>query len=243
MYKVVIIDDEFVIRDGMCSIVNWEKYDCEVVGTADDGLEGKKIIETLQPDIIFVDIHMPNCDGLKMLEALKDTIKDTQVTIMTGFGEFTYAKQAIKLGVTRYLMKPSQMDEIEDAMACMVENLNIKTGKLYFKTENFLVNSVLKAVDERYDMKLTLTDIAEENQVSVCHLSKLISKYCDKTFKEILNETRIKSAKKILLSTNLKVYEVSEKVGITDVTYFSKIFKKYADGMLPNEYRNNPRKI
>ena len=243
MYKVVIIDDEYVIRDGMSTIVDWAKYDCEVVGTADDGVEGKKIIEKLQPDIIFTDIKMPNCDGLQMLESLGDVLKNKEVAIMTGFGEFEYAKKAIKLGVTRYLMKPSQMDEIKDAMVCMVENLDSKTGKSHYNTENFLANSVLKSIEERYSEKLTLTIIAEENEVSVSHLSKLTNKYCGKTFKELLNETRIKYAKKILIETNLKVYEVSEKVGITDVTYFSKIFKKYSSGMLPNEYRNNPNKF
>jgi len=76
MYKVVIIDDECEIRKGMSNLVNWERYGCQVVGTADNGVEGKKLIKELKPHIIFTDIRMPICDGLEMLSQLKEEIAD-----------------------------------------------------------------------------------------------------------------------------------------------------------------------
>ncbi|MFZ2537679.1 MAG: response regulator [Oscillospiraceae bacterium] len=238
MYKAVVIDDEAVIREGMCNLVPWGKYDCTVVGTADDGVEGGKLIREKNPDIIIVDICMPNQDGLSMLCDLKDVLPTKEITIMTGFGELDYARQAIKIGVTRYLMKPSQIDEIEEALYCMVENLNVRTGKTHNKIENHLVNAVLQYIEAHYNEKITLIEIAELNFVSVWHLSKLINKYCEKTFKELLNETRMRYARKFLQETNFRVYEVSEMVGVSDITYFSKIFKKYSNGVSPNEYRN-----
>ena len=238
MYKVVIIDDEFVIRDGMCTLVNWNEFNCEVVGTADDGLTGVDIIKKLQPDIIFVDIHMPNCNGLEMLTKIKDEIKDTEITILTGFAEFAYAQKAIELGVNRYLMKPSQMDEIIEALVSMTKHLDVKKGEVSLETENYLVNKVIKDIKNNYASKITLNDIADKCEVSVWHLSKLINQYCGKTYKELLNEVRISKAKKLLKETNLKMYEISEKVGISDITYFSKLFKKYVN-MLPSEYKNN----
>lgn len=237
MYSVVLIDDEEVILRGLKSVVDWGKFNCKIVGVADDGMEGIKRIEELNPDIIFTDICMPNMDGLDMLERMKLQLKNKEVTVMTGYGDLDYARQAIKYGVTRYLLKPSQIEEIEEALGCMVENLDERRGINKNKIDNYLVEQVIQYVESHYDERITLSDIADKNFVSVWHLSKLISKYCNKNFKDIVNEIRMKYAKKLLLDGNLKVYEVSEKVGITDITYFSKVFKKYND-CTPNEFRN-----
>lgn len=236
MYKVVLIDDEEMILKGLSQVVDWERYNCHIVGTADDGVCGLKLIQEKDPDIIFTDIRMPNKDGLEMLEEIKTLIKSKQVTIMTGFRDLEYAQQAIKLGITRYLLKPSQIEEIEEAIMCMVERLEEMNGKNQQKTDNYLVNSVLSYIEEHYNDKVTLAEIADKYFVSVWHLSKLINKYCDKNFRDLLNEVRMKYAKQFLLENNAKVYEVSERVGIMDITYFSKVFKKYTD-MTPNEYR------
>lgn len=243
MYKVVLIDDEEIILRGLCDVVAWEKYNCKIVGKAYDGIEGIKLIEEVQPDIIFTDIRMPNKDGLYMLNRLKEQLKNKQVTIMTGFRDLEYAQQAIKIGITRYLLKPSEIEEIEEAIVCMVKNLEenqvhrIEPIEELDKTDNYLVNNVLDYIENNYNNKVTLAEIAAKNYVSVWHLSKLINKNCNKSFRELLNQTRIKHAKRILMEDNPKIYEVSEKVGITDITYFSKIFKKYT-GMTANEYRN-----
>jgi len=237
MYSVVLIDDEEVILKGLRSVVDWEKYNCKIVGQADDGIEGIRLIEKVNPDIIFTDICMPNMDGLAMVERIKTQLKNKEVTVMTGYGDLEYARQAIKFGVTRYLLKPSQLEEIEEALICMVENLDDRRGVNRNNIDNYLVKQVMNYVECHYDEKITLLEIADKNFVSVWHLSKLISKYCNKNFKDIVNEIRMKEAKKFLLEGNYKIYEVSEKVGISDITYFSKVFKKY-NGCTPNEFRN-----
>lgn len=237
MYRVVLIDDEEIILRGLQGVVEWHKYGCEIVGTADDGISGLALIQNTKPDIIFTDIRMPGKDGLEMLEELKPELKEMQVTIMTGFRDLEYAQQAIKLGITRYLLKPSQIEEIEEAILCMVENIEEKRGQLKQQTDNYLVNNVLEYIEVHYNDKVTLAEIAEQNYVSVWHLSKLINKYCNKNFRELLNEIRMEHAKHFLLEDNSKIYAVSERVGITDITYFSRVFKKYV-GVTPNEYRN-----
>lgn len=241
MYSVVLIDDEEVILNGLSSVVDWEKFGCEIIGRANDGVEGIKFIEKAEPDIIFMDICMPNMDGLEMLDRLKSRLKDKEITIMTGYGDLEYARQAIKYGITRYLLKPSQLEEIEEALASMVENLDARRGVYKNKIDNYVVEQVIAYVENHYDEKITLAEIADINFVSVWHLSKLISKYCNKNFKDIVNEIRMEKAKKLLLEKNYKIYEVSEKVGISDITYFSKVFKKYS-GCTPNEYRNQRKK-
>lgn len=126
MYKVVIIDDEPIIVEGISRSINWEEYNCEVVGTAGSGLEGLEVIRREKPDIIFSDICMPNMDGLLMIAALKSEFKNLEITILTGFRDFDYAQQSIRLGVTRFLLKPSKMDELKEAIVTMTTNLDEK---------------------------------------------------------------------------------------------------------------------
>ncbi len=123
MYKVVIIDDEPIIVEGLKKTVNWGNFQCQVVGVAFSGEEGLTLIRNEKPDIIFTDIQMPRLDGLTMIAAIKSEFPNTQVTILTGYRDFDYAQKAIRLGVARFLLKPSKMDELMEALEAM-------TGKL-----------------------------------------------------------------------------------------------------------------
>lgn len=131
MYKVAIVDDEPVIVRGLTKMIPWESYNCRVVGTAGDGQEGMKLIREQKPDILISDICMPGIDGLTMIAGMKSEFGHMQITILTGFRDFDYAQQAIRLGVTRFLLKPSKMDELEEAVRVMIENLEKQgiTGK------------------------------------------------------------------------------------------------------------------
>ena len=124
MYRVVLIDDENIIVEGLRRVVRWADYNCQVVGTACDAEEGTWLIRELQPHILFTDIRMPGRDGLAMVAALRSEYPDMQVAILTGYRDFAYAQEAIRLGVTRFLLKPSKMEEIKEALTAMVERLD-----------------------------------------------------------------------------------------------------------------------
>ena len=84
MYKVMIVDDEPIIVEGLSRSIAWEKWNCKVAATAHDGLEGKKIIEEIHPDIVFMDICMPEMDGLAMIAAIHSQCPDLEVWVLTG---------------------------------------------------------------------------------------------------------------------------------------------------------------
>ena len=123
MYKVVIVDDEPIIVEGLKTGINWENWNCNIAGTASNGLEGLELVRELKPNMLFSDISMTNMDGLAMVAAIKSEYPDIEVCLLTGFRNFEYAQQAIKLGVTRFLLKPSKIDEIEEAIDAMTKNL------------------------------------------------------------------------------------------------------------------------
>ena len=250
MKKVVIIDDEPIIVQGLSKSVDWNKYGCEVVGTAGDGLEGKRVIEELHPDIVFLDICMPQMDGLTMIAALKSEYSDMQIAILTGFRDFEYAQQAINLGVSRFLLKPSNMDEIDEAIKHMVERSDKIQGTVTESAgeesseeqgaDNFIVRNALSYIEEHYNEKILLSDVADKVYVSQWHLSKLLNKETGKNFSEILNTVRIKKAAELLKDPSKRISDVSEEVGFLDVAHFSRVFKK-VKGISANEFRNHTK--
>ena len=243
MYKVLIVDDEPVIVEGLHRIVDWEKYNCVVVGTASSGKEGLEMTEKYQPDILFTDIRMPGMDGLTMIAALRSEHRNMQIVILTGYRDFEYARTALNLGVFRYLVKPSKMKELDEAMESLTERLDklgrSKEQEALEDTENannFVVKQALSYIEQHYKEKLQLTDVAEKVYVSHWHLSKLLNS-TGKSFSDLLNEVRIENAKKLMEDSSLHIADISERVGFADTAHFSRVFKKYT-GMSAGEYRN-----
>lgn len=246
MYKVVIIDDEPIIVKGLTKVVAWEEFGCEIAGTAQSGEEGLKLIREQKPDIIFSDIAMPGMDGLAMIAALRVEFPDTLITILTGYRDFDYAQRAIRLGVHRFLLKPSNMDEIDEAVKSMVDILkkkDIHHESAPEETEkdnhagSFIVNKAIEFMEENYSQKLSLAMVADKTFVSQWHLSKLLNKHEEKSFSDILNQIRIRHAKELLKDPALRIADISEMVGFLDVAHFSRVFKKQ-EGISANEYRN-----
>ncbi len=256
MYKVVIIDDEPIIVEGLTRSIHWEQYNCEVVATAGGGQEGLELFEKVHPDIVFSDIRMPHMDGLSMIAAAKSQYPNMEISILTGFQDFEYARQAIRLGVTRFLVKPSKMDELQEAVETMVRNLQAKgyedsmsvaieaqreLGEEAQDEEtaasSFLVNNALKYMEEHYREKLKLQDVADQVYVSQWHLSKLLNRYKGQSFSDLLNNIRIEKAKELLADPSLRIGDIADMVGFLDMAHFSRVFKKQA-GVSANEYRN-----
>lgn len=252
MYKVMLVDDEPIIVEGLSRSIAWDKWNCQVVATAHDGLEGRKLIEEKRPDIIFMDICMPEMNGLAMIAGIHSQFPDLEVCVLTGFRDFEYAQQAIRLGVTRFLLKPSNMDELEEAIQTMCLNLQkkgIKGGDAPTETKDgaeeqqsasssFIVKNAMKYIEENYTQKLTLSEVAEKTYVSQWHLSKLLNRHTGQSFSDILNHVRIERAKDLLKDPSLRIGDISEQVGFLDLAHFSRVFKKQ-EGVSANEYRNS----
>lgn len=243
MYRVILIDDEQIIIKGLRAVVKWADYNCSVVGTAANAAEGMALIRELKPDIVFTDIRMPDQDGLTMLAGLIDEFPNLQVTVLTGYRDFSYAQEAIRLGVTRFLLKPSKMDEIHEALKAMKEKLdrlhNAPAEPVVYEqpTGGFIVNQAVAFMEQNYSSKLTLLDVANHCFVSQWHLSKLLNRQTGKSFYDLLNSIRIEKAKQLLQDPGLKIGDIVDMVGFSDSAHFARVFKKLV-GISANEYRN-----
>ena len=106
MLKLIIADDERVIRESISSLIDWNSLGIELVGTCRDGIEAYHMILDESPHIVMTDIRMPGLSGLELIERIYEAHMDTQFILLSGFGEFEYAKQAMKYRVHHYLLKP-----------------------------------------------------------------------------------------------------------------------------------------
>ncbi len=243
MFKVILLDDEETIIEGLKTAVPWGRYKCKVVGTATNGRDGLSIIRKHRPDIVFTDIKMPYLNGLEMLRELIEEYPQMQIIVLSGYRDFSYAQSAIKLGVLRYLLKPSKMSEIYEALnAAMIKVSGVPRepdNEIDVNEDsegNFLVSRAINYINEHYSEKLTLKQLADYLYISTWHLCRVLKKETNMNFVDILNNIRIEHAKRFLKGTNLKVYEISQKVGYRDIAYFSKVFRSVT-GMTPSQYR------
>jgi YesN/AraC family two-component response regulator len=246
MYRVILVDDERLIVRGLSSVVSWTELGCEVAGVAYDGKTGLELIRSLRPDIVLTDIRMPNMDGLTMLAALRSEYPDIQTAVLTAYRDFDYARQAITLGVCRYLLKPSNLDELKEAVRLMVSRLEAKPARKEEEPEeeavqaagNHLVRAALAYMREHCpEQHLSLGEVADHVYVSQWHLSKLLNRETGQSFFDLLGGMRIAKAKELLADASMRVHDVAEATGYSDVGHFSRSFKKIT-GCTPGEYRN-----
>ena len=106
MYRILLVDDEILVRDAIRENIDWKAMDCELVGDCDNGKAAAEFVQTHPVDIVLTDILMPYMDGMELSHFLHDNYPEIVIVIFSGFGEFEYAKKAIQYGVSEYLLKP-----------------------------------------------------------------------------------------------------------------------------------------
>ncbi|WP_040211123.1 response regulator transcription factor [Clostridium polynesiense] len=259
MYKVIIVEDEEILRKGLLFMVDWTKVNCIVAGEASNGIEGLELIKEVKPDIVITDVKMPFKDGLRMLEeSMEEFCYET--IVLSGYGEFEYAKKAITLNVTEYLLKPINFDLLYNAIVKIEDKIdkkqriqgyvqllndNLLYNKLldmsYYKTENIknkYVSKMINYIKENYSNKISLTDLSLEYNLSYVYLNTKFKEGTGYTFNDFLNRYRILQSIRLLKENNMRVYEIAEVVGFQDYKYFIQVFKKYI-GCSPIKFMNS----
>ena len=126
MLKIFLAEDEVVVRETIKRMIPWEELGFELVGEAADGEMALPLLLRQQPDLLITDIKMPFMDGLEFSDILKTKMPKIQIIILSGYGEFDYAKEAIKIGVTDYLTKPVTGEQLLEALNKVKQKLDKK---------------------------------------------------------------------------------------------------------------------
>lgn len=252
MYKLMIADDEPLIRRGIKQLIDLSSLQIEEIYEASTGEEALKIFEDFKPEIILMDINMPKIDGLTVAKKIKSINSDIKIAIITGYNYFDYAQTAIKIGVEDYILKPISKSDVSEIITKLVTNIeNERKAKEIEKVvdkitvtdsqENIAKNNykvlIQNIIEESYtDSQFTLTSLSEKLDLSTGYISIIFKKNFGITFQEYLLKKRMEKAKLLLLTTEMKNYEIAEQIGFEDVNYFVTKFKKYYQ-ITPKQYK------
>lgn len=237
--RVLLVDDEIIIREGFKRLFDWEAHDCEVVGEAADGMEATAQIDLLKPDIVIMDINIPVMNGLKVISLSRIKHPDTAFIIVSGYDDFAYCREALRLQITDYILKPVNYEEF----GVCIDNLKIalfqrKNSEDADNQEERVINSIVRYMQKHLAEEISLSVLAEEFHFSTQYISQLFKSEIGVNFLTYLTNIRIEKAKKLLLSTSLPIAEVSDRSGYSDYRVFTKVFKK-SEGVTPSQYRRD----
>ncbi|MGN0167047.1 MAG: response regulator [Acetatifactor sp.] len=237
--RVLLVDDEIMIREGFKRLFDWEAHDCEVVGEAADGMEALTKIDDLQPDIVIMDINIPIMNGLKVIELARIKHPDMAFVIVSGYDDFAYCRKALQLKITDYLLKPVNYEEFGNC----IDNLKIamfqqQAAQDVEQQEERPIHGIIRYLQEHLSEEISLSILEEEFHLNAQYISQLFKNEIGVNFLSYLTNIRMEKAKKLLLSTSLSISEVSEQSGYGDYRVFTKIFKK-VEGITPSQYRRD----
>lgn len=252
MYTVFLIDDEKGIIEGLKIIIRRYLPQCKVIGCAYDGIEGYLHVLELSPDIVITDIRMLQRDGLEMIEMLVSEGVQSRFIILSGYSEFEYARRGMQSGVKYYLTKPIEELELQESVNRIIQEIEASRKKEEQRTGNpndnrsrmsddllkkkDVISEIKQYVLEKYNSNVSLAELSNRFYFNLHYLSQLFKEKTGQTYLEYLTQVRIEKAKQLLLQSDYKVYEISQMVGYSDTTHFSKLFEK-ATGCKPSEYR------
>ena len=237
--RVLLVDDEIIIREGFKRLFDWEGHGCEVVGEAADGMEALAQIDSLCPDIAIMDINIPIMNGLKVIQLSRIKHPDTAFVIVSGYDDFAYCREALRLQITDYILKPVNYEEF----GTCIDNLKIslferRMSEKPAEEEGRAINSITRYLQEHLSEELSLSVLAEEFHLNPQYISQLFKNEIGVNFLAYLTGIRMEKAKKLLLSSSLSVAEVAERSGYADYRVFTKAFKK-SEGVTPSQYRRD----
>ncbi|MCD1260124.1 response regulator [Paenibacillus athensensis] len=248
---ILIVDDEPRTRQGLKKMLDaWAggKYEVEI---AADGDEALALLANKPVNVLISDIRMPEMTGLQMIRAAKEQGGLPAVILLSGYSEFDYAQEAIRLGVVNYLLKPvakaKLIEAVEQALAIdeerrRVDRLDrvVDNRLADMRQEDHLIPQPIKEAMRYIELHLRepigLREVAEQVHLNPSYFSSLFKEKTNLTFSEYVTRSRVQRAKHLLLNTAMPVSAIAEEAGYQTVKYFTTLFKEY-EGMTPSQFR------
>jgi YesN/AraC family two-component response regulator len=244
MHKVFLVEDEAIIRGGLKQLIEGVIGGYQVIGEAENGKAALEALKTVRPDLLITDIRMNEMNGLEMIKRLRAQYPDLYILILSGYADFEYAKQAIKFGISDYLLKPIDRVELMQALDSYKRKAAPKAEAAAAAAEDEetsrgrqLIRRVKELIADRLDREISLQSVAEQVHLNHEYLSVLFKNETGQHFSDYVTLCRMNKAKQLLRDTNLKIYEVAALSGYVSAKHFMAVFKDAA-GVTPTQYRD-----
>lgn len=234
MYTTLIIDDEQSVHTAIRSLVDWDGMRMARPESACNGVEALARMETLRPDIAFVDMNMPLMGGVDFLSRATALYPDTRFIVVSGYDSFDYARAAIRFNVVDYLLKPIDADELDAALKKALAQLPERPEEA--RTPAELAEAVKRYIDENYRQSISLDTLAERFYFSREYIGRIFRAQYGCAVYEYIQQRRMEQAKALLANPRLSLQAIAEHLGYSNANYFSKAFRRHF-GASPSEYR------
>ena len=230
LLKVMCVDDDRPILDNLHHFA-WEENGCQWIGEADNGQKALEMLPLLLPDLIILDIQMPVMDGLTFIPLAQGLLPEVQFLILTAYCDFNYARRAMRFGITEYLTKGEYSDH--DLATVLQKYTKAEAEAPPFRFE---IKKCIQLMELNMGNDISLLSVARQLGISPNYLGSLFFQQTGMRFRDYLLKIRMERARDLLLYSPLRIYEISEQVGIKNPQYFSTLFQKIY-GLTPGQMR------
>lgn len=243
MKKILLVDDERWVRTALKWTITKLNLPIQVVHECENGLEALDWIKHNEVDLVLTDIRMPIMDGLSFVKELDSFKEKPDVIVISVHDEFQFVQKALRSGVFDYLLKPIEDDDLRLCLQKWLEKRKeeIKNLDPSLDVEDLpssTIDRVLAYIERTPLSQITLKDVANNVHMNPSYLSQLFKQQLNKKFVDHITELRIEEGKRLLVTTSLRMSEIAERVGYSDLAYFSNNFKKIA-GCSPSDFRKS----
>lgn len=245
-YSIIVAEDEELLLENLIRKIKQLPLPFKIVAASQTGIQALELVDEHRPDILITDIRMPVMNGLELIQKVHEFYPFIYSVIISGYSDFEYARKAITLNVSDYLLKPIDPDELLKTLSNILHKIQIKTNaylevfnadtlrntpeKIAVILHNFIV--------ENYKNEINLNLIAQYLNYSPSYLTKIFVQQYGCTPSKYIISLRMQTAQKLLIhEPSLSVHQIGELIGYPDQGYFSRIFKKQT-GVGPLDFRN-----
>ena len=243
MYKILLVDDERRIREGIKNNFPWEDMGFQIKWEASDGLGAVHILENNTPDVIFTDIVMHGMSGIELAKYIRCKEIPAKIIFLSGYRDFEYAREALSFKVSNYILKPIDPNELSNVFHSVYAELKNDPDVFTEEDDKNVYESLISEIKVFVRLNLasaSLQSVAEHVSLSMSHLSRVFKTYYGTNFSEYLTSAKMGRAKELLSDRRKMVYEIAQAVGYDSAKNFTRAFKKFY-GITPQDYRQNPK--
>jgi two-component system, response regulator YesN len=239
LLKIIIVDDEELIRMGLVKLLTDAGRGYSVIGCFADGSEALKGLMNSDADVVITDIRMPEMDGMKLIKAVRDMQNTIPFIGLSGYNDFEYARTIFRYGAVDYLLKPVNQSELFKCLDKIAEakGINLCVEETAGGNKR-VVELVKEIIRKEYAKELNLEELSQKVFLNPKYLSRIFKNETGINITDYLIYVRIEKAKQMMKDNQeIKIYEVANHIGYADSVFFNKIFKRLV-GITPLEFKN-----
>jgi two-component system, response regulator YesN len=262
LIKVLVVDDDHLVRKGFILMMPWAEHGLEVVGEAGNGRKALEFMDSHEVDLLITDLAMPVMSGIDLMRNVKQRYPNVHMVVLTFHQDFELIQEALRLGAIDYITKVEleheKMDQVlqrivhkigenhpkavEPVLLAAANGYELEESGAYSPEVKASILKAVQIIHQELQQDLHLPDVAKRVNMSRSYFSRCFRDIAGKTFNDFIREVRIERAKELLVNTGRTIGWIASHSGYPNEKYFGRVFREMT-GMLPSEFRKREGKV